>query len=357
MREIKLVSPDARPEDIQGEIGVSARFDDENLQRAIAERLGTAGAATGAAHDDARNQKAEARIESIAGKAGTYQTLDRSLLEATPDAWNDFSPISDEKKILMAESIYHNGMLQPIVVRAMDAAGNRYEILAGNTRNEIYGILYRLTQEEKYRFIDARVYGYGELSDDQAREIVSDTNYIQRAALSAHDRAFAVHTKLEMLRKRKANAVLSKVAEELEIAQTSVFYWDKVSHLIPEIQRLYDDGSIKLNAAARIGGWPEAIQTKLYEQRDLLTNDIVMKIPARTKPESVMDKFFQLVEQLSAPERVAEGTYHVQDTEQGYAISVRSKKQEGVRPLVLMLPAEQFQKLAKKYRAYVLTEE
>lgn len=357
MREIKLVNPDARPDEIKGEIGVSARFDDENLQRAVAERLGNLDASAETVHDDARDQKAEERIESIAGKAGVYRSLDRSLLVATPDAWNNFSPISNEKKVLMAESIYHNGMLQPIVVRAIDEAESRYQILAGNTRNQIYEILYQLTKDEKYRTIDARVYGYGELSDDQAREIVSDTNYIQRASLSAHDRAFAVHTKLEMLRKRKASAVLSKVADELEIAQTSVFYWDKVSKLIPDFQKMYDDGILKLNAAARIGGWPEDVQQQLYEQKELLTSDVIMKIPARTKPECVLAKFFEVIEEMSAPKVVAEGTYQVHDTEQGYSISVSSNKKDGVHPVVLMIPDDQLQKFLKKNQAYVLTAE
>ena len=82
MREIKLVNPDARPDEIKGEIGVSARFDDENLQRAVAERLGNLDASAETVHDDARDQKAEERIESIAGKAGVYRSLDRSLLVA-----------------------------------------------------------------------------------------------------------------------------------------------------------------------------------------------------------------------------------------------------------------------------------
>ena len=67
------------------------------------------------------------------------------------------------------------------------------------------------------------MYDINELSDDQAREIASDTNYVQRAELSARDKAFAIHTKIEMLRKHKATYVLDRVAEQMNIKRTTVF--------------------------------------------------------------------------------------------------------------------------------------
>ena len=172
-RMINFTSSDARPEDIKGTIGVSDRFSDPELKKAVQESIQNT-IQSKAVSAPEKDTSVESILENIAGSSGSYQKIPRSELIATPAEWNQFSSISREKKILMAESIYRNGLQQPIVVRKL--SDHEYQILAGNTRNEIFGILYDLTGNDFYLSIDAKVYDINELSDDQAREIASDTN-------------------------------------------------------------------------------------------------------------------------------------------------------------------------------------
>lgn len=307
--------------------------------------------------DTLKAQQAAERIEAIAGSEGTFQRIDRSLLDPTPEEWNDFSSIPDDRKVLMAESIYHNGLLQPIVVRGINEDNSRFQILAGNTRNEIFGYLYEATHDDKYLAIDAKVYLYGELTDDQAREIVSDTNYIQRASLSAHDRAFAIRTKLSMLRKRQAPFPFEKVAEEMDIQRSTVFYWDKIANLIPEFQQMFDNKELHLKSAARLGSFTQDVQGKLYDERDLLTEPVIMKISARTPSEKVMDVFHQILDDMSAPPSPHNGTFHIKSTNAGYTISIKAKHREDVIPLVVMVPKEKVDGFKNNNQKYLLDEE
>ena len=44
------------------------------------------------------------------------------------------------------------------------------------------------------------VYDYGAINDDQAQEIISDTNFVQRSNLPARDKALCIYNKMKMLK-------------------------------------------------------------------------------------------------------------------------------------------------------------
>ena len=160
-RTINFAKSDARPEDIKGTIGVSDRFADPKLKEAIEEQLNSeqptassqekaAMTPSEAAEEASRSKRdVDTVLTEIAGTAGRFMRIPRAKLLPTPAEWNPFSQVSQEKKVLMADSIYRTGLQQPIVVRSMDEDGSAYQILAGNTRTEIFGILYELTGDEK----------------------------------------------------------------------------------------------------------------------------------------------------------------------------------------------------------------
>ena len=351
-RMINFTSSDARPEDIKGTIGVSDRFSDPELKKAVQESIQNTTQSEAVLAPE-KDTSVESVLESIAGSSGSYQKIPRSELIATPAEWNQFSSISREKKILMAESIYRNGLQQPIVVRKL--SDHEYQILAGNTRNEIFGILYDLTGNDFYLSIDAKVYDINELSDDQAREIASDTNYVQRAELSARDKAFAIHTKIEMLRKHKATYVLDRVAEQMNIKRTTVFYWNKLVTLIPEFTQYFDEGKIRLKTASKLAGWPEEIQYELWKRRDVLTDKIVQKISPRTIFRDVPAVFDRLVEELTAaPKRLGKVTSIHSDDQYHYQVCIEGTLSEDKDMVVLYLPKDKLKAFEKRYHDYIL---
>lgn len=348
-RTINFASSTAKPEDIKGTIGVSDRLSDPELKKAVAESIQkNAGVSISAPE----KSSIDSVLTDIAGSSGSYEKIPRVYLIPTPAAWNPFSPISKEKKILMADSIYRNGLQQPIVVRKL--SDTEYQILAGNTRNEIYGILYDLTQDKRYQSIEAKVYTKDELTDDQAKEIASDTNYVQRAELSARDKAFAIHTKVEMLRKHKEKDILNKVAEQMNIKKTTVFYWNKLVHLIPEFSSYYDTGKIRLKTASKIAGWPDKIQYELWKRRDLLTDEIIQKIPSNTPFFDVASKFDSIVESMT---KTKESLGHIQissSDDTHHTVSIEGRLPSDSRIVVLFLPNDKQKSFEKTYKDYIL---
>ena len=349
-------------------VGVSNRFNNDEFKEMTKRRLmGQNGSSTArtetpsTTETDTSVQETSARtdkvLQDIAGNTGDYSLLPLSVLTPTPDEWNQFSSISNEKKVLMADSIYRNGLQQPIVVRALDKDSTTYQILAGNTRKSIYEVLYEITQDEKYLSIDCKVYGYNELSDDQAREIASDTNYVQRANLTGRDKSFAVRTKLNILKKRGEKQILEKAAEQMGMKRTAAFSWNKMANLIPAFFDMFDEGRISQKAATRIAAWSHEVQHELYQQADFITNEIIMAIPAKTPSEKVMDKFHEILDQTTQEQAEAAQIGCIDaltEEDDGYTLHLSGKAPSSSQLVVLYIPDKKATAFKNMYKDYIL---
>lgn len=353
MKPIKFHDPNAKPDDIKAQIGVSNKFKDKDLKEQIQKIINT----PEAVHTETVEEESvdiTSTLEKIAGKSGVYARIPRNQLEPTPEEWNKFSPISDEKQIIMAESIYNNGLLQPIVVRALDKENKHFQILAGNTRNNLFDILYELTGDDKFLSIDAKVYWYGELTDEQAREIVTDTNYVQRANLSIRDKAFCISNKVKMLKLRKESRVTEKVAQQMNVKKSTVFYWSKLANLIDPFLDLFQEGVFSLVASSRLASFPEDIQRELYDIKDSLTNEIIMKVPAKTPPENIMELFNKVISESKKPKQQV---YTLDDTwedEGGFYMKASTKPPEGTKPFMVYIPENKLKTFLKVYEEFVV---
>ncbi len=355
MRRIDFADMDAKPEEVEGTIGVSDRFKNEELKKAIKEQLHME-KADSISEVENDTEKVESVLKEITGGLGEFHLIPRDLLIPTPDEWNQFTPISQERKILMADSIHRIGLQQPIVVRKMDHE-EKYEILSGNTRTEIYGILFEITQDEKYLSIPALVYDTGKISDEQAQEIASDTNYVQRGNLSSKDRAFAVRTKVAMLKKHGEKGVLDMAAKQMGITRSGVFYWEKMANLIPEFLRMFDDGRIGLKAASRIASWPENTQKQLLEHQELISDESIMNIKAKTKHEDVLEIFLSAAEELSSNEnKTLASIESIKTTKHNCTIKIDAPPEEGYEVVVMYLPKKKASQARKSYDKYILKE-
>ena len=354
MRKINFHPTDARPEDIKMEIGVSEKFKDSELKSKLQKIITTNGAQTEAVKEaETATVDISDTLERIAGTSGAYAKVERSKLLPTPQDWNQFTEISEDKKILMAESIYYNGLLQPIVVRAMDEKNTSFQILAGNTRNSLYGMLYDITGDDKYLSIDAKIYWFGELTDEQAREIVTDTNYVQRANLSARDRVFCIHNKIEMLKSRKESDIMSKVAEQMNIKRSTVFYWDKIAKLIPKFFDWFQDDFISLKAASRIASFPPDIQEELYEMRERLTDEIIMKVPAKTVHDEIIPMFNEIIDAFNAP-KPSYALDAMWEEEGHLMLKTKEPPPADTEPILLYLPSNKLKIFLKSYEDYIV---
>lgn len=372
MMGISFVDLSGQTEDSsQLSVGVSNRFDSDEFREMTRKRLmGASGSQEKSPLPSAESvestetiretsAKTDKVLQDIAGNTGSYTILPLNVLSPTPAEWNQFSAISNEKKVLMADSIYRNGLQQPIVVRALDDKGKNYQILAGNTRKNIYEVLYDITQDEKYLSIECKVYGYKELTDDQAREIASDTNYVQRANLTGRDRSFAVRTKLNILKKRGEKQILEKAAEQMGMKRTAAFSWNKMANLIPVFFDMFDAGRISQKAATRIAAWSHEVQQELYQQADFLTNEIIMAIPAKTPSEKVMDKFHAVLDQTTQEQAEAAQIGYIDtltEDEDGYTLHLSGKAPSASQLVVLYIPDKKAAAFKNMYKDYIIEQ-
>ncbi len=349
-------------------VGVSNRFENEEFREMTRKRLLGQNSAPDELKETAPNeetaeaiqettQKTDEVLTQIAGNAGAYAVLPLSSLTPTPAEWNQFSAISNEKKVLMADSIYRNGLQQPLVVRAMDDAGSTYQILAGNTRKSIYEVLYDLTNDEKYTSIECKVYGYQELTDDQAREIASDTNYVQRANLTGRDKSFAVRTKLNILKKRGEKQILEKAAAQMGMKRTAAFSWNKMANLIPAFFDLFDEGRLSQKTATRIAAWSPEVQEELYMQSELITEETIMAIPAKTPSDMVLEKFQAITSTHQEEQAEALRIGHIdsfEENEDGYTLHLSGKAPEASQLIVMYLPNKKAKAFRNKYQDFII---
>ena len=366
--ELSFVDLSGQTEDVSNmPVGVSNRFEDEKFREMTRKRLMEKGGQQKFVHEEASKQmeekarttskKTDKILQDITGTTGSYAVLPISDLVPTPEAWNQFSSISNEKKVLMADSIYRNGLQQPIVVRAMDEDRKTYQILSGNTRKSIYEVLYDLTQDKKYLSIECKVYGYKEITDDQAREIASDTNYVQRANLTGRDKSFAVRTKLDILKKRGEKQILEKVASQMGMKRTATFCWNKMANLIPAFFDLYDEGRISQNVATRIAAWPHDVQEEIYKKSDQITEEIIMAIPAKTPSQIVTEIFAKLVEENH---RKAEDSNRIgyikslKEEKDGYTLHLSGKAPKTSQIVIMYLPEKKAKAIQKRYKEYII---
>ncbi|MGL5328185.1 MAG: ParB/RepB/Spo0J family partition protein, partial [Peptostreptococcaceae bacterium] len=168
-------------------------------------------------------------------------------LYSSPKKWNFYDPLDDNKKLELMESIQENGILSPIIVWNVDfdiveneyaededdvylLAGNKYLILAGHNRVDAFNKLYKATGDSKYLKIPAFIFDDEELKLDNARDIVVDSNYVQRS-LSTKEKVKSVMFKYAELEKNKTQKGRTKeiVAEVLNMSPSMVQNYKKLS--------------------------------------------------------------------------------------------------------------------------------
>lgn len=222
--------------------------------------------------------------------------ISRAKLKPAPDEWNFFSKPSKDKLIELAESVYHNGLLQPIVVREMDPEGRTCQILAGHTRNAVYDLLYEILEDPKYLEIESIIYPYNTVDDEQAQDIICDTNFMQRGNLPSREMAKCIYLKAKRLKEdssRGDGGIAQKIADKYNIKKTSVFMWKKLANLIDELQDIIDARRITLKNAYKLAFLSKEDQQKLLDTcSNYLSNESLKLV----KPNDDLDTIIQKIE-------------------------------------------------------------
>jgi ParB family chromosome partitioning protein len=141
----------------------------------------------------------------------------------------------------LIESIEKNGLLHPLVV--WEQNDGNYLILSGHNRKEAFQILYDSTKDEQYSKVFCYIKKCNEITEDEAKEIIIDTNWVQRE-LSTIEKAQSIYRKYTAIgRKQKVKDGEGQgirnydiIAEQYNISGRHVLNYYKLNILLMKLK-------------------------------------------------------------------------------------------------------------------------
>ncbi len=230
-----------------------------------------------------------------------------------PFPGHPFHVKDDEEMERLAESIAENGVIVPLTVRASGA--ERYGLVSGHRRK-------RAAEIAGLESVPCIVRSMG---DDEAVIVMVDSN-LQRETILPSERAFAYSMRLEAMKHQGQRTALTSaqlaqkssgrwsrdiLAEELGVSKDKVQRFIRLTHLIPELLALVDEGRMKMLPAVEVShlsqeeqAWlydamgaqactpshAQAVKMKRYSKEGSLTSVLVRSIMEEEKPNQV-DQF------------------------------------------------------------------
>ena len=206
-----------------------------------------------------QEQRDEAKRDSV-------QDIPISQISDFPE--HPFKVKQDEAMLEMAESVRQYGVLVPGLVRQLEDGS--YQMVSGHRR--------KLASELAGR--DTIPCIVRDLTDDEAVIIMVDSN-LQRERVLPSEKAFAYKMKLDAMRRQagrpsKENGVplghhfqqgksREILADNSPDSNTQIQRYIRLTHLIPEILDMVDDGRIAFRPAVELSYLTEQEQSALYD--------------------------------------------------------------------------------------------
>ena len=170
----------------------------------------------------------------------------------------------DDEMDALIESIQEQGILTPLIVRPLENTEEEYEIISGHRR---------LHAARKAGITEIPAFVYA-LDRDAAAIALVDSN-LHREHILPSEKAFAYKLKMEALKHQGKRTDLTLVqlapksaevvASYAGISKDMVKRYIRLTHLIPELLALVDEGRISLTPAVELSFLPEEIQYDLAE--------------------------------------------------------------------------------------------
>ena len=172
-------------------------------------------------------------------------------LHDAPQDWNFFRPLPDGKMMELIESIRENGLLVPLIV--WERTRGAYMILSGHNRRRALEMLHRDTGDEKYARASCVVYQREAISEEDARSVLIDCNWVQRT-LTPSEKARAVYAKYvgSGRQERGSGRRYEAIAEQFGLKATQVYQYYRLAQLEPEWLDMLDKGELSIRAAAHL---------------------------------------------------------------------------------------------------------
>ena len=201
-----------------------------------------------------------------------------------PFEGHPYKVLDNEEMEALTESIHTEGILSPLIVHPLEGT-EEYEVLSGHRR-------LHAAQRAGLSEIPALVY---EINREEAAIMLVDSN-LHREHILPSEKAFAYKLKMEAMKHQGRTS--PQVGEKLVTAEkvgadggdskNQVLRYVRLTHLIPELLQLVDDGKIALTPAVELSYLPEKAQTCLLEE--IRSNDCTPSLSQAIR----MKKLYQI---------------------------------------------------------------
>lgn len=185
-----------------------------------------------------------------------------SIEKLHPFEGHPYKVLDNGEMETLIESIHNEGILSPLIVRPLEGIAE-YEVISGHRR-------LHAAQRAGLSAVPALVY---EISREEAAIMLVDSN-LHREHILPSEKAFAYKLKMEAMKHQGRTS--PQVGEKLVTAEkvgadggdskNQVLRYVRLTHLIPELLQLVDDGKIALTPAVELSYLPEKAQTCLLEE-------------------------------------------------------------------------------------------
>ena len=174
----------------------------------------------------------------------------------------------DEEMNSLIESIQTQGILSPIIVRPIENT-DEYEVISGHRR-------LRASIKAGIKEVPALIYA---VSRDEAAVMLVDSN-LHREHILPSEKAFAYKLKAEALNHQGKRTDLTSeqfapklstkiIAEQTGTSKDTVKRYIRLTHLIPELLDLMDDGKIAFSVGVELSYLDDQLQYDLLNEIEL----------------------------------------------------------------------------------------
>ena len=181
-----------------------------------------------------------------------------SIEKLYPFEGHPYKVLDNEEMEALIDSIHVEGILSPLIVRPLEGT-EEYEVISGHRR---------LHAAQRAGLLEVPALAY-EISREEAAIMLVDSN-LHREHILPSEKAFAYKLKMEALKHRRITCgqVGHKSRDSLtdDDSGRQVQRYIRLTHLIPELLQLVDDGKIALTPAVELSYLPEKAQTYLLEE-------------------------------------------------------------------------------------------
>lgn len=203
-----------------------------------------------------QEERDEAKLDKI-------RDIPLELIDDFPD--HPFHVRDDEDMQQLVDSIKSRGVLTPAVLREKE--DGRYELVSGHRRKRACELAGLSTLRSEIK----------DLSRDEAIIYMVESNF-QRSSILPSEKAFSYKMRLETMKRqagrpKKDNLVpvgqnysREELANQTGDSQSQIQRYIRLTHLIPELLDLVDEGSIKMRPAVELSYLDEHFQRDVFEE-------------------------------------------------------------------------------------------